>query len=247
LAGNSASDGTLDELTIDSSAPTVPTVNNVVTNSSTPEITGTADSEDVLTVTVNGVTYTEGNDRLGDEGEESWTLQIPVGNEIPDGIYDVVATATDLAGNSASDGTLDELTIDSSVPTVPTVNTLVTNSSTPEITGTADSEDELTVGVNGVVYAEGNGALTDNGDNTWTLQIPVGNEIPDGVYDVSATAMDAVGNVSTDSTVDELVIDTTAPTVPTVDPIATPDTTPLITGTADSEDDLTVEVNGVVY
>src|SRR5690606_19023660 len=102
-------------------------------------ITGTADSADVLTVTVNGVTYTEGDGNLVDHGDNTWTLQIPVGNEIPDGIYDVVATATDLAGNSASDGTLDELTIDSTAPTVPTINEVLTSSATCEIRITAAS------------------------------------------------------------------------------------------------------------
>ncbi|WP_417358994.1 Ig-like domain-containing protein [Galbibacter sp.] len=247
LAGNTSIDGSIDELTIDTIVPIVPTVNPLVTNSTTPEITGTADSADVLTVEVNGVTYTEGDGNLVDHGDGTWTLQVPVGNEIPDGVYDVVATATDLAGNTSIDGSVDELTINSTTPMIPTVNPLVTNSSTPKITGTADSTEELTVGVNGVVYTEGNGDLVDNGDNTWTLQIPAGNEIPDGIYDVSATTMDAVGNISADITVDELTINSSLPTTPTVDPIATPDSTPLITGTADSEDDLTVEVNGVVY
>src|SRR5690606_31469203 len=191
VAGNSSSSAARREVTIDTVVPMTPTIDVLVTNSPTPEITGTADSVDELTVSVNGVTYTEGDGNLVDHGDNTWTLQVPVGNEIPDGTYDVVATVTDVAGNTSSDTTLDELTIDSLVPKEPTVNALVTNSSTPEITGTADSADELTVGVNGIVYTEGNGELIDHGDNTWTLQVPTGNEIPDGVYDVSATSMDA--------------------------------------------------------
>src|SRR5690606_23658871 len=247
LAGNTSTDTTVDELTIDSAATAVPTVNTLSTNRQRAEKTGTADSADDLTVEVNGVTYTEGDGNLVDNGDDTWTLQVPAGNEIPDGVYDVVATATDVTGSTSTDTTVDELTIDSAGTTVPTVNTLSTNNSTPAITGTADSADELTVGVNGVVYTEGNGDLVDNGDNTWTLQIPVGNEIPDGVYDVTATAMDATGNVSTDNTVDELTINSSLPNTPTVNPIVTEDSTPQITGTADSDDDLTVEVNGVVY
>src|SRR5690606_12225105 len=178
----------------------------LVTNDPLPEITGTADSADNLTVEVNGVTYTESDGNLMDNGNDTWTLLVPAGNEIPDGIYDVVATATDATGSTSTDATVDELTINSSAPTMPTVNPLSTNNSTPAITGTADSADELTVGVNGIVYAEGNGDLVDDGSGNWTLQIPVGNEIPDGTYDVTATAMDATGNVSTDNTVDELTI-----------------------------------------
>src|SRR5690606_14609664 len=158
---------------------------------------------------------------LTDNGDNTWTLQIPVGNEIPDGIYDVVVTSRDLPGKSVSHETLAEVTIDSTAPTVPTINEVLTSSPTPEITGTADSADILTVTVNGVTYTEGDGNLTDNGDNTWTLQIPVGNEIPDGIYDVVATATDLAGNSASDGTLDELTIDSSVPTVPTVNTLVT--------------------------
>ncbi|WP_290478504.1 Ig-like domain-containing protein, partial [Leeuwenhoekiella sp. UBA1003] len=110
----------------------------------------------------------------------------------------------------------DELTIDTIAPTVPTVDPLVTNDNTPTITGTADSADDLVVVVDGVTYTEGDGNLTDDGDNTWTLVIPT--PLADGTYDVMATATDAAGNSSSDATTDELTIDIMGPTVPTVDP-----------------------------
>src|SRR5690606_3049359 len=213
-AGNTSVDETIDELTIDTVAPTVPTVDEQVTNDTLPEITGKADTAADRNGEVNGLTYTEGDGNLVDDGAGNWTLQIPDGSEIPDGVYDVVATATDAAGNTSVDETTDELTIDTVVPTVPTVDNLVTNDPLPEITGTADSADELTVEVNGVTYTEGDGMLVDNGNDTWTLQVPAGNEIPDGVYDVVATATDLAGNTSTDTTVDELTIDSTGPIAP---------------------------------
>ncbi|MGO4911547.1 Ig-like domain-containing protein [Leeuwenhoekiella sp. W20_SRS_FM14] len=246
-AGNASSDITTDELVIDTAAPTVPTVDALVTNNSTPTITGAADSVDNLTLTVNGITYSEGDGNLTDNGDDTWTLNIPAGDALPDGTYDVVATATDAAGNASSDITIDELVIDTAAPTVPTVDTLLSNNSTPTITGTADSVDNLTVVVNGVTYTEGDGNLTDNGDSTWALIIPAGDALPDGTYDVVATATDAAGNASSDITTDELVIDTTAPTVPTVNTQITNNSTPTITGTANSVDDLTVVVNGVTY
>ncbi|WP_223248860.1 Ig-like domain-containing protein, partial [Leeuwenhoekiella nanhaiensis] len=113
------------------------------------------------------------------------------------------------------------------------------------MTGTADSADDLVVVVDGVTYTEGDGNLVDNGDDTWTLTIP--SPLADGTYDVMATATDAASNASVDATVDELTIDTTPPTVPTVDPLGTNDNTPTITGTADSADDLVVVVDGVTY
>src|SRR5690606_29102245 len=238
---------TTDELTIDLTAPTVPTVNQHTTSNHTPLLSGTADSADDLSVEVNGVTYTEGDGNLTDNGNGTWALQIPVGNEIPDGVYDVVATATDLAGNTSNDTTVDELTIDPNALTTPTVLNLVTNNPTPDITGTADSSDDLTVEVDGVTYTEGDGNLVDHGDNTWTLEVPTGNEISDGVYDVLATVTDVTANTATDVTTDELTIDTVVPMTPTVDALVTISPTPELTGTADSVDELTVSVNGVTY
>ncbi len=245
--GNTASDSTTDELTIDSVSPTTPTVTPQTTNDSTPLITGTADSDHQLTVIVNEITYTEGDGNLIDNGDDTWSLQIPSGSEIPDGTYDVDASVEDTVGNTASDITTDELTIDATAPTTPTVTAQTTNDSTPLITGTADSDDELTVIVNGVTYTEGDGNLTDNGDDTWSLQIPDGSELPDGTYDVEVSVEDTVGNTASDITTDELIIDTDTPTIPTVISQITTDTTPLIEGTADSEDELTVIVDNATY
>ncbi|RXG20038.1 Ig-like domain-containing protein, partial [Leeuwenhoekiella aequorea] len=246
-AGNTANDATVDELIIDTIAPTVPTVDELIANTSTPTITGTLDSVDEISVTVNGVTYIEGDGNLKDNGDSTWELVIPVGNEIPDGTYDVDVTVTDTAGNTASDATVDELIIDTVAPTVPIVDELIANTSTPTITGTLDSVDEISVLVNGVTYTEGDGDLTDNGDGTWELVIPVGNEIPDGTYDVDVTVTDTAGNTASDATVDELIIDNIAPTVPTVDELIANTSTPTITGTLDSVDEISVLVNGVTY
>src|SRR5690606_26752834 len=187
---NTATDGTVDELTIDTTNQTTTTEYELDTNDTTPKITGTADSVDELTIEVNGITYSEVGGDVIDNGDDTWTLQIPNGNEIPEGVYDVVATATDAAGNTATDGTVDELTIDTTDPTTPTVDELFTNDTTPELTGTADSADELTIEVTFPTRRDADLDVIDNGDDTWTLQIPDGNEIPEGIYDVVATATD---------------------------------------------------------
>ncbi|MDG3584011.1 Ig-like domain-containing protein [Galbibacter pacificus] len=243
----SANDATVNELTIDTTAPQLPTVDQLVTNDTTPEITGTASSEDELTVTVNGITYTEGDGNLTDNGDDTWALQIPDANELPDGVYDVMATATDQAGNTSNDNTTDELTIDSSLPDTPTVDTLATSDNTPTVTGTANSVDNLTVEVNEIVYTEGDGNLTDNGDDTWSLTIPDNHPLPDGFYDIVATVTDDFGNTNNDTTLNELTIDTSTPDIPTVNPLVTEDKTPTITGTANTADNLMVIVNGVNY
>ena len=63
--------------------------------------------------------------------------------------------------------------------------------------------------VNGTTYA-----ATNNGDGTWTLaDDTIAPALADGTYDVSVTATDALGNVGTDASTNELTVDTTAPVV----------------------------------
>ena len=94
-------------------------------------------------------------------------------------------------------------------PPVVTVDPLATNDPTPLITGTF-SDGTLAVTVAGVSYYPGDGVLTITGIR-WTLQIPEGNPLAEGSYDVVAAATDAAGNVGVDPTDGELSIDLTPP------------------------------------
>ena len=95
--------------TIDTVAPVV-TVEELLTNDSTPQLTGTVtDAVDPLpavTVTVNSIPYTATNN-----GDGTWTLADGTIAPLPEGVYEVAAEATDLAGNTSTDATADELTV----------------------------------------------------------------------------------------------------------------------------------------
>ena len=107
----------------------------------------------------------------------------------------------------------------------PTVDSLLTNDSTPELTGSAVvfSGASLTVSVNARTYTEGDGNLTLTG-NSWTLVVPASAALSDGQYEVVATVTDSAGQQSTDVTTDELTVDVTLPTV-SLDNTAGPDST----------------------
>ena len=92
----------------DLTAPGV-TVDTLQTSDSTPLITGTV-NEPVASVTllVDGQLYTASVDGL------VWSVEIT--NALTDGTYDIVATATDLAGNIGTDSTLYELSLDTRIP-----------------------------------------------------------------------------------------------------------------------------------
>nr|MDJ0713195.1 Ig-like domain-containing protein [Prochloraceae cyanobacterium] len=252
VAGNATSDSTSGELIIDTVAPAAPTVVSQTTNNTTPTITGTAVvvAGETLSVEVDRVVYTVGDGNLSLTGGNSWTLTIPAANALVEDIYNVTATVTDAGGNATSDSTTNELNIITTPPGTPTVNTQSTNNSTPTLTGTAtvNPGDTFTVTVNGVTYTAGDGNLSVTG-NTWSLTIPATNALPDATYDVTATDTDGAGNVSSDLTSGELIIDTVAPAAPTVVSQTTSNTTPTITGTATVGvgEVLSVTVNGVTY
>ena len=89
------------------------------------------------------------------------------------------------------------------------VNTLSTDNASPALTGTvSDPEAEVMVRVNGSYYA-----ATNNGDGTWSLPqgeiAPLGN----GVYNVVAAGVNTSGVEAFDTTVNQLTVSTTSPTV----------------------------------
>ncbi len=251
VAGNVGSDTTTGELIIDVTAPAAPGVTSLVTNNITPVIEGTASVQpgEVLTVAVDGITYTAGDGNLTDNGDGTWTLTVPASNALAEDLYQVIATITDAAGNQAVDPGVDDLLVDLTAPVTPGVTGLTTNDTTPTIEGTAiiASGETLTVIVNAITYAAGDGSLIDNGNGTWALSIQT--QIPEGPYDVTATVTDSAGNSNTDPSALELLIDTTAPVIPATTPLVTNDTTPVISGAANAgpAETLTVTVNGITY
>jgi len=152
-ADNTSTDPGIDELLVDTTAPASPGVTSMVTNDDTPMISGTAiiGTSEILTVIVNGITYTAGDSNLVDNGDGTWELTIPAIHALAEGNYDVTASITDVALNISTDPSSAELTIDLTAPVTPTVVSQITNLETPVIAGTA------TVGVNETLTVQING------------------------------------------------------------------------------------------
>ncbi|WP_185146845.1 cadherin-like domain-containing protein, partial [Reichenbachiella sp. MSK19-1] len=103
-----------------SSVPTTPTVVSQTTSDTTPVITGTTGtggallSGETMTVTINGATYAVTPDASGNWSVDTETATPASGTlgTFTDGnTYQVVATVTDVAGNTATDASTDELVI----------------------------------------------------------------------------------------------------------------------------------------
>ncbi|GIC83681.1 hypothetical protein FMO003_39610 [Moritella sp. F3] len=189
-------------------------------------ITGSAviaDGES-LSITVNGATYNNVTVTNGNWSIDTQTASVDSGvlAAFVDGeTYDVTATVTDAASNTAVDTTSGEVTIDTTAPSVPTVIAQTTSDTSPVITGSAVIADgeSLSITVNGATY---NNVTVTNGNwsiNTQTASVDSGvlAAFVDGqTYNVEATVTDSAGNESIDSTNSELIINAAPTTVDSI-------------------------------
>ena len=239
---------------IDTTPPVTPTVTAQLTNDSTPVMSGTAEASTTVTIVVAGATYT-----TTATGGSTWSVD--TGSATPtsgtfnpnvNGSNEVVVTSADAVGNSSSDVTSNELVIDTTDPATPTVTVQTTNDSTPVLSGTAEAGNSVTVVVAGATYS-----TTATGGGTWS--IATGSDTPDsgtfnpnlnGSNEVVVSSTDAAGNSSSDVTTNELVIDTTPPTLFITDNgsggndiyVSPQNSAVSISGNSDAEDGRTVTV-----
>lgn len=255
---------------IDKTAPAAPVVTPITpAYDQTPTISGTAVTADgdVLTVTVNGITYTNGDGYLNLVGT-NWTLIIPSANKITPGTHAVTARVTDLAGNVSTDGTTNELVINASSLTIDLKNSAtddtgssstdnITTNGKPIISGTSAGTDltvKITVVSDGFTYTYNSVAVSGGAFSLNLATTTPSSIIPTGIFPTDGlpegtVSLTVEGNTSGATATSSFVIDLTAPTSPTANSDTTNDTTPAITGTATvgAGEVLRVTINGVTY
>ncbi len=247
LATNVGTDATSNELVVDTLPPAVGILPRT-TNDATPQLTGTYSDNSspagiVVRVTVGGNIYVATNN-----GNGTWTLaDNTISPPLAQGTHSVAVTATDSAGNVGTDPSSNELTIDTAAPVV-TVNARTTNDTTPQLTGTVSDNSAVGSLVVRVTVGGNTYTATNNGDGTWTLpDNTIAPPLAQGTHGVTVTATDVAGNVGTDPTNNELVIDITPPTI-SVSALSTSDTTPPLSGTIDDNAaTIQVTVGGNTY
>ncbi len=225
-AGNTSLPGT-GTVSADITAPVV-ALDDVLTNDSTPALTGTVnDPTATVVVNVDGVDYPAVNN-----GDGTWTLADNTLPTLADGPHTITVTATDAAGNVGNDTAV--VTIDTVAPNAPVLDPI---NATDPVTGTAEAGSTVTV-----TYPDGSTATVVAGtDGTWSVPNP-GNLV-DGDT-VTAIATDPAGNTSGPATA---VVDAVAPTV-ALDDVLTNDSTPALTGTVnDPTATVVVTVDGTDY
>ncbi|NQZ76870.1 MAG: T9SS type A sorting domain-containing protein, partial [Ekhidna sp.] len=194
-------------ITSDRSAPSVTIATTVAdpTNASVIPVTITF-SEDVIGFEEADITITNGT-LSGFTATDAATYTVNV-SPLADGELRVsiaAGVATDPNGNGNTAASALTLIYDGTAPVV-TVDIYGTSISSPQLTGTVDDN-----GATIAVTVAGNSyPAVNDGDGTWSLAAgTIAPGLADDTYDVIATATDAVGNVGTDNTSDELTISQT--------------------------------------
>nr|WP_229236491.1 Ig-like domain-containing protein [Citrobacter farmeri] len=261
-AGNSGS--ATHDVTVDTAAPSVTVssvtaddVINAAEQGADLVLSGTTtnvDAGQLVTVTLNGQTYTA---QVQANGE--WTLTVPSADlsGLTDGSARVEVSVSNAAGNSAS--ATHDYSVDTTAPVI-TISTLaaddILNATEAQadlvITGTttAPAGQTVTVTINGNDYT----ALV-QANGSWSVTVPAAAAGALTTGSVTATVSDAAGN--TGSASHALTVDTTSPGV-TISTVASDDIinraehgqTQIISGSASGAaagDAVTVTVNGKDY
>ncbi|MFL6674966.1 MAG: Ig-like domain-containing protein, partial [Massilia sp.] len=136
-----------------------------------------------------------------------------------DGNYQFRARVTDVAGNTTTTNTVG-VTIDATAPNAPTITEFTENSGskldtttddqTPTLTITAEADSTVGVFRAGVSVGTATQTALHSGVYKFTS-----STLPDGGYSFTASATDAAGNISSASSAQNVIVDTTL-TAPTV-------------------------------
>ena len=167
----------------------------------------------------------------------------------PDGVGDIsidvaVAVALDLAGNSNVAASTVTVTYDVTAPTTPTVTSILTNNTTPALSGTADAGDTVTVVVGGATYT-----VTAIAGNTWSLDtavaIPTSGtfSLVEGANNIELTSDNGTSTVNVPAA-GTITLDTVAPTVSVLNAPSSVTTTAVFNVTFEFSEDVTGFVLG---
>ncbi|MFK7856334.1 MAG: choice-of-anchor L domain-containing protein, partial [Granulosicoccus sp.] len=162
-----------------------------------------------VSISLNGQSYS------ATVTDDAWSVIIPAVDVQQFGAIETIVADVSTAIGLAAPQVIRTISLDTQAPTAPSVDALITNSTTPVITGTAvlAAGEQLSVTVNGTTYLEGQGQLVVDVNGNWTLTIPAGDALGEGVVEVVATVVDTAGNSTSDVSTQELEVDTTDPLV----------------------------------
>ncbi|MCK6896213.1 BapA/Bap/LapF family large adhesin [Enterobacter bugandensis] len=263
-------------VTVDLTAPGTPAIGSVIddvgpvtgpltsgqtTNDSQPTLTGTGAVGDTISIYNNGVLLD--SVVVGNTG--TWSYTTPA---LPEGSNVLTIRETDPAGNQSGPSADFTIVVDS-ISTTPVITSVTdnvgntatpvasgseTNDATPTLSGTADANSIVTIFDGATQIA----VVTADGTGAWSFTPETA--LVEGPHAFTVQATDPQGNLSLVSAPWSVVVDLTAPTVPTLDTVsdnvpggvtgnltsgqATNDNTPTISGTGQAGSTIYIMNNG---
>jgi hypothetical protein len=203
-AGNVSQSSLVRKITVDRTAPNAPTIatpaNNAGINNPTPAITGAAEANSTLKLSVDGDIKT-----VSVSGDGTWSYTPPTA--LANGAHTLTATAVDAAGNESAQSNTVNFRVDNEPPAVavssPTNGSyLATKNVTIQFTATDNDSFTLECRMNGSIVtpcAPSSKAFTNLAEGSWTFVVK---------------ATDVGGNISTSQT--QFTVDTVNPVTPTI-------------------------------
>jgi len=246
-AGNTGTATINHGYTVDTSAPTVPVINALPTDTNNPTPTVSGSGEAGATVSITDGSKVLGSAVVGSNGQ--WTFTSPI---LGQGAHNISATQTDTSGNPSAQSTNHAMNIDTTdpVPTLsidPVTADNIVNASESggdvNVSGTVGGEyassDTVTLTVNNRFYT---GRVDAAGK--YTIAVAGSDLKADSNTEItgSVSHTDAAGNTGTATINHGYTVDTSAPVEPTVSLIAPHinSHTPLIVGTGEVGAQVTV-------
>jgi hypothetical protein len=220
-------------LALVSSSDTGTSATDRITASNKPTFSGTGTNGDTVKIF-------SGSTELGSAVVTSGMWSITLTSALADATHTLRAQTIDAAGNSSSYSANLVVVVDTTRPSAPLISgsPLAKNSSTPTLSGTAEPHAIVKLYSGTSLVA----TTTANQHGAWSVAI---SSLTDAAYSITASATDAAGNTSADSSVASLTVDTVSPAAPTMNVLSAYSLTPTLSGTG--EVGATIEVfDGVV-
>ncbi|WP_260923247.1 Ig-like domain-containing protein [Novosphingobium sp. 9] len=245
-AGNLSSTSNTYSITVDTTAPLVPSIasvtddvgsvqgtlaNGAATDDTRPALTGSAEANSTVSIYDNGTLI--GTTATNASGVWTYTPT----TALADGSHSFTIRATDATGNVSAASSPFAIRVDTAAPVAPVIASVtddvgtvqgivatggVTNDTLPLLRGTGEAGSTLTILANGVSV----GSTVVDASGNWSFT--PASALAEGSYSFTARATDAAGNTGPVSNTYAITLDTTAPAVPVITSIV--DDVPLNTG-----------------
>lgn len=227
-AGNTSGDSPTLRILVDTTPPSAPSILVLrsadgtpialggATNDANPVVQGNAEPGVTVELFAGGISL---GSSLADAGG-TWIIAVAAGATLADGVHELTAIQSDLAGNRSAASPLVSVTVDAAPPSAPSIDSvalepggapvavLAIPQNLPALSGTAEAGTTVRV-LDGTVEL---GSVVAGADGRWALQ--PASPLGDGTHSLTAVAVDGAGNVSEPSQALVIVIDTAAPLAP---------------------------------